>query len=109
LLKKNIPAIFFCIGKNMAKYEDDLIYAINNGFIIGNHAFNHKHFSDLNLKDAYKEIRDTDKIIELLSKGGSESPKDIVSAIGLDITKEELWEKGFVVIREMIEKLENKS
>src|SRR3989338_6457983 len=50
-----------------------------------------------------------DKIIELLSKGGSESPKDIVSAIGLDITKEELWEKGFVVIREMIEKLENKS
>ncbi|HIH31775.1 TPA: polysaccharide deacetylase family protein [Candidatus Woesearchaeota archaeon] len=66
MLKKNIPAIFFCIGKNMAKYEDDLIYAINNGFIIGNHAFNHKHFSDLNLKDAYKEIRDTDKIIELL-------------------------------------------
>ncbi len=66
LIKKNIPAIFFCIGKNMGKYEDDLVFAIKNGFIIGSHAYNHKHFSDLNLKEAYKEIKDTDNIIELL-------------------------------------------
>ncbi|MCD6471339.1 polysaccharide deacetylase family protein, partial [bacterium] len=34
LLLKNIPAIFFCIGKLTEKRKKVIIYAIKNGFII---------------------------------------------------------------------------
>ncbi|MBU0457173.1 MAG: M3 family oligoendopeptidase [Nanoarchaeota archaeon] len=46
------------------------------------------------------------KIIELLSKGGSESPLDLTKAIGIDITSEEFWQKGFDLIKKMIENVE---
>ena len=46
------------------------------------------------------------KIIELLSKGGSESPVSMTKSLGIDITSEQFWQKGFTVIEEMIEKME---
>lgn len=68
LLEKDVPAIFFCIGKKMKNFEHDLIYAIKNGFIIGSHAFSHRYFSDLSLKECFEEIKRTDEIIEKLYK-----------------------------------------
>lgn len=46
------------------------------------------------------------KIIEMLSKGGSASPLEITKEIGVDITSEQFWQKGFDVIEEMIKKIE---
>ena len=46
------------------------------------------------------------KIIEMLAKGGSESPIDITHAVGIDICSEEFWQKGFDVIEKMIDEIE---
>jgi peptidoglycan/xylan/chitin deacetylase (PgdA/CDA1 family) len=68
LSSKKIPAIFFCIGKLMEKRKKDAIYAIKKGFIIGNHSYNHIPFSELSLREAKKEIKKTDEIIDQLYK-----------------------------------------
>jgi len=62
----------------------------------------------LALYEMYKEKGDdfVHKIIEMLAKGGSQSPIEITTAIGVDITSEEFWQKGFQVIEDMIKKIE---
>jgi len=62
----------------------------------------------LALYEMYKENGEkfVPKIIEMLSKGGSQSPVEITKAVGVDITSEEFWQKGFDVIEEMIKKVE---
>src|SRR3989338_8985113 len=64
LLSKSIPAVFFCRGDFLEKRMKDVVYAIKNGFIVGNHAYSHKRFSELNLKDIKIEITKTDAFIE---------------------------------------------
>lgn len=66
LIDLKIPAIFFCIGKNLEKYQSVIIEAINEGFIIGNHSYSHPHFSELSLKDTCREIDQADQIIDYL-------------------------------------------
>ena len=66
LLNHKIPAIFFCIGNLMEKHWDALKYAVQNGYIIGNHSFSHPNFSEISLDQAKKEIRKTDLLIEKL-------------------------------------------
>ncbi|MDP2684844.1 MAG: polysaccharide deacetylase family protein [bacterium] len=68
LLFKKIPAVFFCRGDFLKKFSNYAEYAIMNGFIIGNHSYNHHRFSDLNLKMAFEEIKKTDEIIEKIYK-----------------------------------------
>ncbi len=68
LKKKNIPALFFCIGKLIEKNPEPVIYAIKNGFIIGNHAYSHTNFAKMNIKECLDEILKTDKIIDNLYK-----------------------------------------
>jgi len=62
----------------------------------------------LALYETYKEKGEAfvPKIIELLSKGGSESPVEITKAVGVNICSEEFWQKGFDVIEGMINRLE---
>jgi peptidoglycan/xylan/chitin deacetylase (PgdA/CDA1 family) len=75
LINENIPAIFFCLGKEMKKFEDDLVYAIQKGFVVGSHAFSHRYFSDLSLGECFEEIKKTDVIIEeLYKKAGVKRP-----------------------------------
>lgn len=66
LFENKISAIFFCIGENLPKYETDVVYAIKKGFMIGNHSYNHKHFSDTTLEEGIASIKKTDEIIEKL-------------------------------------------
>ncbi len=66
LYKKCIPAIIFCVGNQIANYEEDILHAINRGFIIGNHSYSHKHFSDLEIDECFEEIKKTDDILENL-------------------------------------------
>ncbi|MBI2668868.1 M3 family oligoendopeptidase [Candidatus Woesearchaeota archaeon] len=46
------------------------------------------------------------KIIEMLAKGGSESPLEITRGAGVDITSAKFWQKGFDVIERMIKEIE---
>lgn len=66
LTKNNIPAIFYCRGDNLEKHEEDAIYAIKKGFVIGNHSYSHAKFAEISKKDAFEQIKKTDEIIEKL-------------------------------------------
>ncbi|MDP1729167.1 MAG: polysaccharide deacetylase family protein [archaeon] len=66
LRKNKIPAIFFCRGSYAENRKEQLISAIKEGFLIGNHSYNHPHFSSIDLKQAGKEIEKTDRLIEEL-------------------------------------------
>ena len=61
----------------------------------------------LALYEMYKEkgASFVPKIIAMLAKGGSESPIKMTKAIGVDITSEKFWQKGFTAIETLIEKL----
>jgi peptidoglycan/xylan/chitin deacetylase (PgdA/CDA1 family) len=64
LVGKDIPAIWFCIGKQIEQNPEPVIYALKKGFIIGNHSYSHPHFSKIPLDEAKEEILKTDKIID---------------------------------------------
>jgi oligoendopeptidase F len=42
------------------------------------------------------------RYIELLSSGGSESPENLLSRVGVDITDPEFWQGGLSILREMV-------
>ncbi|MBM4126160.1 MAG: M3 family oligoendopeptidase [Nitrospira sp.] len=46
------------------------------------------------------------KYLNLLATGGSQSPQQILSTVGVDMTSESFWQSGFDTIREMVEQLE---
>ena len=56
----------------------------------------------------YKEEgpRYVDKVVKMLSDGGSKSPRELVKELGFDINSEKFWEKGFEVVNDMIDELE---
>ena len=64
LYDRNIPAIIFCVGENIEKHMEDVVYAIRKGYLIGNHSYAHEHFSDLTIDEGISSIRMTDQIIE---------------------------------------------
>ena len=63
----------------------------------------------LALYEMYKEkgAGFSEKIVEMLSLGGGESPIQIAKVVSADITSEQFWQKGFDVIEKMIDTLEN--
>ncbi len=65
---KKIPTLFFCIGELMERNPEDMLYAIRNGFVIGNHGYSHTRFSDLSIEEGIEEITKTDEIITDLYK-----------------------------------------
>lgn len=71
LISNNINAIFFCRGDYMERRPEPILRAIKNGFVIGNHAYSHRWFSELSLNEGLKEILKTDRIItEFYKKAG---------------------------------------
>jgi oligoendopeptidase F len=56
----------------------------------------------------YKEQGDSfvPKYLDLLATGGSQSPQDILTKMGVDMTSEAFWQPGFDTIREMVDQLE---
>ncbi len=94
LISKNIPAIWFCLGTLIEKNPDPVVYAIKKGFIIGNHSYSHKYFSNIPIEEAKKEIRKADKIIdELYEKTKVKRPAKLFrfpygdKGIGLNLLK----------------------
>lgn len=75
LLSKGIPAIFFCEGRKIEEHPDIVIYAIQNGFIIGNHSYNHPSFAAISLEEGFEEIKRTDRLIDsIYQQAGVERP-----------------------------------
>jgi peptidoglycan/xylan/chitin deacetylase (PgdA/CDA1 family) len=75
LAKKKVPAIWFCRGDFLSLRPSYGVYAIKRGFILGNHAYSHRQFSRLPLKECFEEIGKTDLIIEkLYKKAGTRRP-----------------------------------
>jgi peptidoglycan/xylan/chitin deacetylase (PgdA/CDA1 family) len=50
LTAKSIPAVFFCLGKLLEERFGEAVYALNRGYIIGNHSYDHPYFSDLTFR-----------------------------------------------------------
>lgn len=64
LTRENIPAIFFVVGRKIVeKNESDILYAIRNGFIVENHSYSHRSFSELSLNEAKDEIKKADNLL----------------------------------------------
>jgi peptidoglycan/xylan/chitin deacetylase (PgdA/CDA1 family) len=61
-----VPAVFFCVGQQLEQYRTEVIQAIRDGFVIGNHSYSHRHFSQLSLDQAADEVASTDAIIDAL-------------------------------------------
>jgi len=75
LFQKGIPALFFCEGQFIEQHKPGLRAAIQNGFVLGNHAFSHPHFSDLTLEQCQQEIQRTDELLEqLYQQAGHQRP-----------------------------------
>jgi len=64
LVSRGIPAVWFCRGDFMEERSEHVLYAIDKGFLIGNHAYSHQHFSDLTLATCLQEIEKTDEVID---------------------------------------------
>jgi oligoendopeptidase F len=47
------------------------------------------------------------RLVELLERGGSGSPQELLKKAGADIGREDFWEKGFRVIRQLIDELKS--
>jgi oligoendopeptidase F len=46
------------------------------------------------------------KYLDLLATGGSQSPQQILTKVGVDMTSEAFWQSGFNTIHEMVDQLE---
>jgi peptidoglycan/xylan/chitin deacetylase (PgdA/CDA1 family) len=74
--QRNIPALFFIRGDMIERYGlEPIISLIQKGFVIGNHAMSHTHFSKLSYDDAIQEIKTCDTLIEqAYEKAGIKRP-----------------------------------
>lgn len=77
LQNKGIPAIFFCPGNALDARPKKAVKAIQRGFLIANHAYDHPHFSEIPLEACFEQIRRSDEIIAGIYEqaGVSDYPK----------------------------------
>ncbi len=64
LKNNNIPAIFYARGECIEKYSEQVVHAIRNGFLIGNHSYSHPYFSEIPLEQCVDEIIKTEALID---------------------------------------------
>ncbi len=68
----NIPTVFFCMGNLMEQRPQSVIDAIKRGFIIGNHSYDHSHFSALSVEECLSQIKKTDALLsDLYEQAGA--------------------------------------
>lgn len=66
LLEKGIPAVFFAIGQSAETNRESIIYALQNGFHVGNHTYTHANLGELTYEEAIAEIEKCDAVIDSL-------------------------------------------
>ena len=108
LCEKKIPAIMFAVGQWASKHPDELIYALQHGFIVGNHSYSHPNFSALTLDQCKKEIDENEKALdEFYAKAGVERkyrpfrfPYGDKGGDNKNAIQEYLREKGFDKVKD---------
>lgn len=65
LAKRNIFALFFCRGDFLQSHLDEAVSAINQGFILANHAYSHRPFGDLSYEECIEEIEKTEELLDV--------------------------------------------
>ena len=65
LSEMNINAVMFAIGQDIEKNPEIIKYAIQRGFVIGNHSYSHPFFSKLDPEEGFGEIEKTEELIEI--------------------------------------------
>ena len=63
LSEKGIPAIFFTVGENLEKDPETAVYALQKGFLIGNHSYAHPGFSKISFAEGIREIERTEELL----------------------------------------------
>ena len=66
LKEKNIRPILFSVGENIEKHYQEALYAVKQGFILGNHSYSHQHFSLLSPEEAISDIEKCEALLEML-------------------------------------------
>jgi len=97
LKEKDVKATFFCVGNKMKKYPKITKRIFDEGHTIANHSTDHSNMTKKSFKDAYKNILQTEKIIDSLFG----SSQKLFRPPWGKITKEQndsLSKKGFKVI-----------
>jgi len=64
LKKQNISALFYARGEFVEQHSEQIVYAIKNDFLIGNHSYSHPHFSTISLTACFDEIKKTEKLLD---------------------------------------------
>lgn len=64
LKKHHIPAIFYVRGTFIEQHSKEVINAIHEGFLIGNHSYSHPHFSRITIKEGFEEILKAEELID---------------------------------------------
>lgn len=75
LRKSKIPAVFYCLGSEIEKYPEEAMYIVKNGYLMGNHGYSHRAFSDIETNEAKAEILRTDKMIDDIYKRAGKKRK----------------------------------
>ncbi len=66
LQERGITPILFSIGRFVEEHWEEAIYALKMGAIIGNHSYNHPHFSELTLSECISEITKQEDVLNRL-------------------------------------------
>ena len=79
LKSHQIPAIFFCRGEYISQFKDHLVYAIQHGFLLGNHSYSHPYFSQISLIECIQEIQITETLLnECYLQAGIKRPCKVI-------------------------------
>ena len=63
--RHNVKAAFFCIGKDSAENDPDLLASLNSeGHFLANHSFTHRHLSEYSLEEFESEIEKTEAVLK---------------------------------------------
>lgn len=70
-----VRALFFCEGRRLADHADNARQAVEAGHLLGNHAHDHNHASDIAVKDFADELDRTEAAIdEVYADAGVDRP-----------------------------------
>lgn len=79
LKSRTIPAVFFCRGEYIERHKEAVIYAIRQGFLVGNHSYSHPYFSHLAFAECCREIQATEVLInDCYAQAGIARPHKVI-------------------------------
>jgi peptidoglycan-N-acetylglucosamine deacetylase len=86
LVSRNVPAILYVRGDMMEQHgTQSVVRAIQKGFVIGNHLYNHYRSSEISFEDVCAEILQTQKMIDACyAQAGTNQPLKLIRFPHLD-------------------------